>query len=174
MNTFKRLLCATGTAVLALVFAAALILFVGGIADKIPSMAVCGFILGALAITGCVFLVKKMPQRKIREKKQEKLKRESVKKPTEPIFERTKVQGSSRLDTHKSSLNALKRKKTITCRTCGAEISPRARRCPHCGEMTPAEVFSSTVTGCVLAPFLAIIILIAIAFYFGFFSWFLK
>lgn len=64
----------------------------------------------------------------------------------------------------------MRKKKTITCKTCGAEISPRAKRCPHCGEMTPNEVFSQIVIGLLVAPFIAILILIAIGFYFGWFG----
>lgn len=58
-------------------------------------------------------------------------------------------------------------KRTITCKTCGAEISPRAKRCPHCGEMTAGEIFGQIVKGLILAPFIAILILIAGCFYFG-------
>lgn len=56
-------------------------------------------------------------------------------------------------------------KKTITCRTCGAEISPRAKRCPYCGEMTPGEFLGQIVIGLITAPFIAILILIAIVLY---------
>ena len=66
------------------------------------------------------------------------------------------------------------KKKTITCKTCGAEISPRAKRCPHCGEMTPGEVIGQTAIGCITAPFIFILILIAIGFYIGFIGGFLK
>ena len=62
-------------------------------------------------------------------------------------------------------------KKTITCKTCGAEISPRAKRCPHCGEMTPGEVLCQVAMGLILAPFLGILILVAIGFYLGWFGW---
>lgn len=60
-------------------------------------------------------------------------------------------------------------KKTVTCRTCGAEISPRAKRCPHCGEMTPGEIVGQAIVGLIMAPFIVIAILIAIGFYFGLF-----
>lgn len=63
-----------------------------------------------------------------------------------------------------------KKKKTITCRTCGAEISPRAKRCPNCGEMTPGEVVGQTVVGCLFAPLILIGILISVGLYFGFFA----
>ena len=62
-------------------------------------------------------------------------------------------------------------KKTITCKTCGAEISPRAKRCPQCGEMTPGEVLGQVIKGLILAPFLGILILIAVGFYLGWFGW---
>lgn len=58
-------------------------------------------------------------------------------------------------------------KKIINCKTCGAEISPRAKRCPHCREMTPGELFSQIVIGLMIAPFIVILILIAIGFYLG-------
>lgn len=61
-------------------------------------------------------------------------------------------------------------KKTIICKTCGAQISPRAKRCPHCGEMTPGEVVGQVVIGLILAPFIFILILVAIVFYFGWFA----
>lgn len=62
--------------------------------------------------------------------------------------------------------------RTIICRTCGARISPRARRCPHCGEMTPMETAGQVLKGILLAPLLFIVILIAIGFYIGFFRMF--
>lgn len=65
-------------------------------------------------------------------------------------------------------------KKTITCKTCGAEISPRAKICPHCGERTPGELVGQIVTGLILAPFIGILIFIAIGFYFGWFGWLLS
>ena len=66
--------------------------------------------------------------------------------------------------------NEKMQKKTITCKTCGAEISPRAKRCPHCGEMTPGEMVGQTVIGCLVAPFIVILIFIAIGFCIGFFN----
>ena len=65
----------------------------------------------------------------------------------------------------------MRKKKTITCKTCGAEISPRAKRWSHCGEMTPGEVLGQVVMGLILAPFLGILILVAIGFYLGCFGW---
>lgn len=61
-------------------------------------------------------------------------------------------------------------KRTITCKTCGAEISRRAKRCPRCGEMTPGEVLSQTIIGLITAPFIILLILLSLAFYFGWFS----
>lgn len=60
--------------------------------------------------------------------------------------------------------------KTIKCKTCGAEISPRAKRCPFCGEMTPSEVVGQVVLGCLLAPFILILVVIAIVFFLGLFG----
>ncbi len=62
-----------------------------------------------------------------------------------------------------------KKKKTVACRTCGAEISPRAKRCPHCGEMTANEILAQTIIAIVVAPFIVILIYIAISFYINFF-----
>lgn len=62
-------------------------------------------------------------------------------------------------------------KKTTACKTCGAEISLRAKRCPHCGEMTPGEVLGQVVMGLIFAPFWGILILVAVCFYFGWFGW---
>lgn len=56
-------------------------------------------------------------------------------------------------------------KKTIICKTCGAEISPRAKRCPHCGETTPNELIGQIVIGFLIAPFIAILVSIAIRLY---------
>jgi len=83
---------------------------------------------------------------------------------------------NTKIDKHTTNISSVpkKNKKTINCKTCGAEISPRAKRCPNCGEMTPGELVSQTAIGCITAPFIAIVILIAIAFYFGFFGGLLK
>lgn len=62
-------------------------------------------------------------------------------------------------------------KKTITCKTCGAEISPRAKRCPNCGEMTPNELLRLIILGLVLAPFIILILSAITGFYVGWFNW---
>ena len=63
-----------------------------------------------------------------------------------------------------------RKKNTIICKTCGAEISLKAKRCPYCGEMTPGELLGQIVKGVIFAPFIAIAILISLAIYFGWFS----
>lgn len=62
-------------------------------------------------------------------------------------------------------------KKTFNCKTCGAEISRKAKKCPHCGEPTPGNTLASVVSGLIFAPIIVIFILIAICFYIGFFGW---
>ena len=64
--------------------------------------------------------------------------------------------------------------RAVTCKTCGARISRRAKRCPHCGEMTQGEVLSQAIIGLIAAPFILIAILIAVAFYLELFSFFIK
>lgn len=72
-------------------------------------------------------------------------------------------------------------KKMIKCKCCGAEIAPDAERCPHCGKATPsynaakfiegvAKFIEEFITGILLAPFMVILIIIAISFYVGLFS----
>ncbi len=65
-------------------------------------------------------------------------------------------------------------KKMIKCKCCGAEIAPDAERCPHCGKITPsynaAKFIEEFITGILLAPFMVILIIIAISFYVGLFS----
>ncbi len=154
----KNFLCILGITVLTLIAIISTILFVVGIAEKTVSMAICGLALLISSIIGCRFFGKKLPKRE----KQPKIEK-AKKAPTPPSSD------SSTNTSNTLKANDFKIKKTITCKTCGAEISPRARRCPHCGEMTPGETFSQTVIGCLFAPFIVILILIAIGFYIGFF-----
>ncbi len=86
--------------------------------------------------------------------------------------EKVQAHSTSKADANSiSSVNL--RPGTITCKVCGAAISPRAKRCPHCGEPTPAEKVSQTAIGCVVGPFIAILILILVCIFIGFFAGFL-
>lgn len=38
-------------------------------------------------------------------------------------------------------------KRTVTCRTCGAEISPNAQCCPHCGEKPLGVLLEKALPG---------------------------
>lgn len=60
--------------------------------------------------------------------------------------------------------------KTIICKTCGAKISKRARRCPYCGEITPNETIGQIVLVIVLAPLIFILVIIIISCYVGWFN----
>ena len=60
-------------------------------------------------------------------------------------------------------------RKMVNCKTCNAKISPRAKRCPYCGEMTTNEKIVQIILGVLLAPFIGILILIALSLYFGWF-----
>lgn len=71
-----------------------------------------------------------------------------------------------------NNLRANYNKKTVPCRACGKEVSRQARKCPHCGHPTAGEQLSQGVIGCITAPFIVILIIIAICFYFGLFSGF--
>lgn len=70
--------------------------------------------------------------------------------------------------------NRVKFKRTVRCRTCGAEISPNAQRCPYCGEkplgVAVGEGILELIKGIVLFPFILILVVIAIGFYIGLFS----
>ena len=68
------------------------------------------------------------------------------------------------MNTVKNNFNS----KLIVCKACGREVSRKAKKCPHCGEPTPNEKVNQFAIGCVTAPFIAILILIAIGFYIGF------
>lgn len=59
--------------------------------------------------------------------------------------------------------------KTITCKTCGAKLSPRAKRCPHCGEIMPGEALAKTTIGCITTLFIVIIIIVLFLYFGGFF-----
>lgn len=65
------------------------------------------------------------------------------------------------------------RRNTVTCRTCGARISPRAKKCPHCGEkplgVAIGDGISSLLKGIIMFPLIIIAILIAVVFYSGLF-----
>lgn len=61
-------------------------------------------------------------------------------------------------------------RKMIKCKCCGAEIAPDAERCPHCGKATPSYNAAGFIKGILLAPFMVILIIIAISFYVGLFS----
>ena len=45
-------------------------------------------------------------------------------------------------------------KKMVNCKTCNAQISPRAKRCPYCGEMTTNEKIVQILLGILFAPFI--------------------
>lgn len=67
-----------------------------------------------------------------------------------------------------------KRKKTVTCRTCGADISPRAQKCPHCGGKPLSTEFGEALVAIVYTiiflPFICVILAIAFVFYMALFS----
>ena len=69
--------------------------------------------------------------------------------------------------------SVFRRRKTITCRTCGAQISPRAPWCPHCGEKplgtALGDGLANFIMGLIFLPFWIILIAISIALYLGFF-----
>lgn len=60
-------------------------------------------------------------------------------------------------------------KNTVTCRTCGAKISPRAKVCPYCGEkplgVAIGDGISSILKAILMLPLIIIAILIAVSFY---------
>lgn len=61
-------------------------------------------------------------------------------------------------------------KKTITCKNCGSEISPKIERCPYCGKLTPSEILFRTVRILIIVPFIALLIFIALGYCLGWFS----
>ena len=92
--------------------------------------------------------------------------------PASPLY-RTTEPAKPLYRTPSPPASVFRRRKTITCRTCGAQISPRAPRCPHCGEKplgtALGDGLANFIKGLIFLPFWIILIAISIALYLGFF-----
>lgn len=145
----KKIASAIGCIVATLLLLLGILLFAVGISENETSMLVFSAIIATISVVCMIIFLKQAPKNEKR-RQHKTISIEKTNKETQNCF----------------SLN----KRTITCKVCGKEISPRAKRCPNCGEMTPNEKISQTVIALVVSPFIALLILLAVGFYFGLFS----
>ena len=76
---------------------------------------------------------------------------------------------SCAVPTYSAVPTGFRKKRTVSCRTCGGQIAPSARKCPHCGAIPFNVALGDGITGALKAvvffPFILILISISFALY---------
>lgn len=168
MKVLKTIACVFGVLFLVVLGIIGLALLIGGVAGTETAMTLTGAILLAISVVGMIPLLKCIPKKEKEQSGNEPKQTESASNGV-PDVQQTISENNAKTN---SFAQMKANKNIIVCKTCGAKISRRAKRCPHCGERTPGETASQIAIGIIVGPFIAILILVGIAFWFGFFGGF--